>query len=180
MADTEFTSSYVLTDAILETFIGANPKAAAVALKAASASTQLWYCQEATRSIDRLPLQGYKLTSSQARQFPRKYDPSYPISWSPWGNIVTEDAYGYIYMSTSVPQDVIDACCEEAIAIYAFGSDTDNIDREAMKDNGVQNYNLGGVYSENLKSSFNDLRGLRSREAYKLLEKYIENSVCCR
>ena len=38
MADTEFSGSYVLTDAILVTYLTNDPRAAAIALKAAAAS----------------------------------------------------------------------------------------------------------------------------------------------
>jgi len=181
MTDTSFTDSYVLTDAILEAYLGANPKAAAIALKALAVASQEWYCREATRIIDALPLQGYKLLSSQDRQFPRKYAPSYPLSWSPWGSMVTEDAYGYIYMSSSVPQDVIDACCDEAVSLYVFYSDADKLERQDLIDAGVQSTSLGGQISETFGSSRIDrYHGLHSKKAYQLLEKYIENSVCVR
>ena len=51
MVDTEFADSYIETDTILEALIGADPRAAAVALKALAAASQEWYCQEATRRI---------------------------------------------------------------------------------------------------------------------------------
>jgi len=51
MVDTPFTDIYIETDAELEALIGADPRAAAVALKALAAAAQEWYCQEATRRI---------------------------------------------------------------------------------------------------------------------------------
>ena len=176
MTDTTFTNSYIETDAILEAYIGADPRASAIALKALAAANQEWYCQRATSIIDRFVFQGIKLLSTQAREFPRKYtiadDQEYP-----WGAMnVLVDAYGYAYISTDVPTDVINACCEEAIALYAFYADSDNVDREAMINQGVQNYNLGGVYSETLKSSLYQQTGLRSPEAQALLEPYLENA----
>jgi len=60
MVDTPFTDSYIETDAELEALIGADPRASAIALKALAAASQEWYCQEATRRIDSLPLRGTK------------------------------------------------------------------------------------------------------------------------
>lgn len=81
MTDTTFSDSYIETDAILEAMIGANPSASAVALKALAAASQAWYCQEATRHIDRLTLAGQKYDTDiiagvavQALQFPRIID----------------------------------------------------------------------------------------------------------
>ena len=48
------TASYV-SIAELEAYIGADPRTAAIALKAAADATQLWYCQRATRIIDAIP-----------------------------------------------------------------------------------------------------------------------------
>ena len=45
-----------------------------------------------------------------------------------------------------------------------------------MKDQGVQNYNLGGVYSETLARSNFDRFGMYSKEAYNLISKYVDNS----
>ena len=81
MVDTPFTDSYIESDAELETLIGADPRAAAVALKALAAASQEWYCQEATRHIDQLPLRGTKYdidvvagVPDQPRAFPRIID----------------------------------------------------------------------------------------------------------
>jgi len=53
MVDTPFTDIYIETDAELEALIGADPRAAAVALKALAAAAQEWYCQE-EREVRRL------------------------------------------------------------------------------------------------------------------------------
>jgi hypothetical protein len=73
-----------------------------------------------------------------------------------------------------VPQNVLDACCEEALAIYLFLADTDRSERKTMKEDGVKSYSLGGDYSETLGGSNSDKHyGLHSTEAYNLLSKYI-------
>lgn len=166
---TEFTNSYVVTDTILEAYIGANPKTEAVALKALVAASQEWYCQEATRKIDALPLQGYKILSTQTLQFPRKYEPSEFAS--PWGSLMIEDAYGYIYESLDVPTDVINACCEEAIAIYGAGASGG---RQALQAQGVQSYSIGGKLQETFAPGAKDMNGgLKSSAAYSYLMKYL-------
>lgn len=170
MVDTSFSGSYILTDAILEAYIGADPRAAAIALKALAAASQEWYCQRATKAIDALSFKGqtyYDIgtgENEQERQFPRWID----------GQAYAETDSGD---GAEVPQEVIDACCEEAIALYAFYSDSDRTDRKTMKDDGVQNYNLGGVYSEALGKSHLDKHGLMSSEARRLLSGYLSGSV---
>lgn len=173
MTDTTFSDSYIETDAELETLIGSDPRAAAVALKALAAASQAWYCQKATQAIDRLPFQGWKAASGQALQFPRKFQLD-PEQDNPWGAIVTLDSYGY-YAQSAVPAEVLAACVEEAIALYAFLNDSDRVDRDAMKRDGVKQYNLGGVYSEGF-GPVEDQGKLRSEEAYLLLEPWIEKA----
>ncbi len=173
MADTTFTNSYITTDALLETAIGADPRAAAIALKALAAASQEWYCQKATEALDKIAFQGLKKTSSQARQFPRKFVLD-PEQENPWGETVTLDTYGY-YAQAAVPAEVEKACVEEAIALYAFYADTDNTDRQSMRDQGVQSYSLGGVYSESFGAA-PDYAGLKSKAAYELIRDWIENA----
>ena len=170
MPDTSFINSYVLTDAVLEAYIGADPRAAAIALKALAAANQEWYCQRATKIIDGLSLKGrtyYDIgegTDEQQRQFPR------------WIDHVAHD-YDDENGVAQVPQAVIDACCEEAIALYAFYADSDRTDRKTMAEDGVQNYNLGGVYSETLGKSHAVKHSLMSSEAKRLLAGYIAGAV---
>ncbi len=124
-----------------------------------------WYLKRATAAIDALPLRGrkYSLDGAQERQFPRQYREGYDR------NELTGAA--------EVPQNVLDACCEEALALYLFYADSDRTDRKTMKEDGVQNYNLGGVYSEALGISNADKHyGLLSSEAYRLLAKHIARS----
>ena len=174
---TDFTSSYVLSDTILEAYIGNDPRAAAIALKALAATSQEWYCQKATKAIDALNYQGYKLNETQDRQFPRKYQiPDDEIY--PYGTVnILVDAYGFGYLSIDPPKDIIDACCEEAIAIYAFNTTSSNTDRENLRLQGVQSFSMGGIYSETLTNpTKNQNYGIRSQDAYDLLEQYIESA----
>jgi hypothetical protein len=138
---------------------------------AATDSDKTKALQMATKAIDAIPYSGYKLLSDQAREFPRKYVPTESVN--PWGATFIADPYGYIYESANVPQPVLDACCLEAIALLTFYADSDNIDRKAMKDQGVKSYSLGGVYSESLDVSTSDwMHGMKSPDAHKLLVQY--------
>lgn len=168
---TDFTGSYVLTDTVLEAAIGADPRTAAIALKAAAAATQAWYCQRATQNIDRLPFQGWKKLSSQALQFPRKFQLD-PEQDNPWGESVSLDSYGY-YAQSAVPAEVISACVEEAIALYEHYSDSERTSRQALQADGVKSFSLGGGYSESF-GSISTKGDMKSRDAYLLLEGWIE------
>jgi hypothetical protein len=166
LADTSFSDSYVLTDAIIEAYLTDDPRAAAIALKAASASAQAWYCKEATRTIDALPLRGrkYQRDGTQDRQFPREYQT--PDGWWP----DTNEADG----SVEVPQAVIDACCEEAIAIY--DRETTSADRKTRSDlirQGVVSVTYSTTSESYAAGTADRLKGLESKRAYDLLAKYI-------
>lgn len=170
MTDTEFDDSYVLTDAILETYLTNDPRAAAIALKTAAASTQAWYCKEATRTIDALPLRGrkYQRDGTQTRQFPREYQT--PDGWWP----DTNESDG----SVEVPQDVIDACCEEAIAIYDREStSTDRKTRSDLIRQGVTHVTYSTTSESYAIGAADRLKGLESKRAYDLLAKYILRSA---
>ena len=160
MVDTTFTDSYITTDAILEAMIGSDLRAAAVALKAAAATAQAWYCQEATRRIDSLPLRGTKYEYDQALEFPRIID----------GVVV-----GNSDQDAEVPDAVKRGCLEEAIAILAAGSSGG---RQALQDQGVASYQIPGIISETFRPGVTNARyGLRSPDAYRLLSRYIARSV---
>lgn len=172
MVDTEFSDSYIETDAELEALIGADPRASAVALTALAAASQEWYCQEATRHIDQLPLRGTKYDNDivagvpdQPRAFPRIID-GLTLDW----NSGTSLAF--------VPADVKRACVEEAIAIYAEQS-AGGTSRASLQEAGVASYQIPGIISETFRSGSSRERqnGLQSAAAYRLLSRYIARSV---
>lgn len=164
---TEFPNSYIASDTILEAMIGDNQMTAAVALKAASTSSQAWFCQEATRHIDALPLRGRKydleITAGipdQLLEFPRIID-GITIDW----NNSTNEAI--------VPADVKQACLEEAIAIIEAGSGG----RRALQEQGVQSFSLGrGELSETFVPGVGRSI-LLSRRAYDYMCRYIGAAV---
>lgn len=135
MVDTTFTDSYITTDAILEAMIGSDLRAAAVALKAAAATAQAWYCQEATRRIDSMILRGQKYDSDQALEFPRIID----------GVVVGDEDQAAV-----VPDLVKRACLEEAMAIIGAGSSGG---RQALQAQGVASYQIPGIISESFSAA---------------------------
>jgi hypothetical protein len=157
MADTPVTDSYIETIEDAEAYFSGNPRATAfLALDDIS-----WYLKEATKIIDRLPLRGrkYLLDGSQERQFPREYRDGYDM------NELTGVA--------EVPQNVLDACCEEALAIYSQGVSG----RRVMQEQGVKSFSLGGKLAETFADGAADkYHGLLSADAYRLISKHIARS----
>ena len=156
MVDTPFTDSYIESDAELEALIGtADPRAAAIALKALAAASQEWYCQEATRRIDALPLRG------------TKYDiDGTACDWNSSTSLAI------------VPPDIKRACMEEAIALYAEQS-AGGTSRASLQEAGVASYQIPGIISETFRpgSGSASQMGLKSSSSYRLLSKYIARSV---
>ena len=172
MVDTPFSDSYIESDVELEALIGADPRAAAVALKALAAASQEWYCQEATRRIDQLPLRGTKYdpditagVPDQPRAFPRIIDGT-ACDWNSSTSLAI------------VPSDVVRACMEEAIALYAEQS-TGGTSRASLQEAGVASYQIPGIISETFRPSAGSASqmGLKSSSSYRLLSKYIARSV---
>jgi hypothetical protein len=175
MTDISFSDSYVLTDAILEAYLSNDPRAEAIALKAAAATSQAWYCQKATKTIDSLPLRGrrYMQDGSQVRQFPRAYRTD-----SGWIPDHTDAGL------PAVPQAVIDACCEEALSLYDIYSTPDRLERHKLQKEGVISASYSGTsesYSSSpsgaISGSANRFSGLMSKEAFDLLKRYIARSA---
>jgi len=122
-----------------------------------------WYLQEATRHIDDLPLAGIKYEYDQDRAFPRYID-----------DMVVGDAD----QNAVVPDLVIRACMEEAIAIYAEQA-AGGTSRSTLQEAGVASYQIPGIISETFRpgSGSASQMGLQSSSSYRLLSKYIARSV---
>lgn len=102
----------------------------------------------ATRRIDDLGLSGRKAVSTQTNEFPRIY--------------VKPD--GVEYEQAVVPEEVKQACCEEALAILKYG----NTIRYKLKSEGVKSYN-DGKFSESLSE---EIPQLLSADARRIMKKY--------
>ena len=171
MVDTTFSNSYIETDAELEALIGANPKAAAIALKAAAAATQEWYCQEATRRIDQLTLRGQKYDTDivagvavQPLQFPRIID-GVTCDWNDSTDLPI------------VPDTVKRACLLEAIALYAENSSTAATKRAELQEQGVKSYTNGKLSETYGPRGGGNSYGIQSPAAWRILSKYIARMV---
>jgi len=138
----------------------------------ASDADQTKALQMATAAIDKIPWQGYVQLTTQARAWPRKYHPTDSIN--PWGELLSEDPWGYIFSSASVPQIVLDACCLEALALLKFYADDDWQERHDKQSQGVSSASNPSGSESYLAGTTTARYGLKSQEAYDLLSPYIE------
>lgn len=162
MVDTDFPDSYIATDDELETLIGADTRASAIALKALVAASQAWYCQEATRRIDQMPLRGKKYdrgvtagVPDQLLEFPRVID----------GRVVN---YNSTTNAAIVPTDVKRACLEEAIAIF----EEPTMGKRTLQEQGVNHYFLGGNRAETFVQGAGTT-SLQSARARIIMRRYM-------
>jgi hypothetical protein len=155
------TGSYV-DAAEAETYFENNPRA----ITFLDSEYLEWYLQEATRHIDQLRLRGDKYDSTQDRAFPRVID----------GIIVGDSDQNVV-----VPDDVLRACMEEAIALYAYYASTSEQKRASLQAQGVKSYSIGDL-SETYgpSTTTGPMQGLKSSAAYRLLSRYIAHSVTVR
>jgi len=154
--------SYVAEATALEYFAD-DPRA--TAFISLDSTVMAWYLARATKVIDALPLRGVKYLTdgTQDHQFPRQYREGYDM------DELTGEA--------EVPQQVKDACCEEALALYLEQAGG-GASRAALQEAGVQSYQIPGILSETFRAGAGSGRfGLRSADAYRLLSRYIARSV---
>lgn len=164
--------SYILTIADLETRLSSDPRPSAIGLLAASDATQTWYLQKATAIIDSLYLKGstYYLIGTgagyQARQFPRIIN----------GRVNNWD---YVGNAELVPEEVMKATVEEAIALYDLHvSSPGDKKRRKLQDQGVKSFSLGKLSETygNISTSAK-WKGLHSQEAYDFMKQFIAGAV---
>lgn len=126
----------------------------------------------ASKKIDRQPLKGKKVDVNQAMEFPRMLYSYEPMHYGEYNINISTKQYNYgpgWYIQDSVPQEVLDAVCEEALALLQIG----NSKRIDLQKQGVRAFNMGGM-SETLSGS--TIR-LLSQEAKELLLPYIGGGV---
>ncbi|MDD3921340.1 MAG: hypothetical protein PHO41_09245 [Eubacteriales bacterium] len=126
----------------------------------------------ATRKIDRLTLTGAKKLATQALEFPRAYvyDTRY-TSDNQTIAALTDEGW---YTETDVPQAVLDAVCEEALALLQSGNDS----RRKLQRAGVKSYSLGSLSETFADSAIaGKSKGLLSDEAKALMKPYIAGAV---
>jgi hypothetical protein len=173
LTGTAVTDSYIATteeaDAVLAKRLGT------AAWTASTSATKIAALQQATSVIDALTFAGVTQSSTQARQFPRKHLVDI-TEFSPWSNLVVLDIYGYYSESATVPDKVILACALEALALIQYYDNANVVNEQELIDKGVKSFSLGKLsmtFGESTASTY----GLKSIEAYRLLQDYIENSV---
>jgi len=147
MAETETTitvgeNSYINIDGADEYFSG---RLHAESWGQADDSTKEKALKQATKIIDRQRLNGRKTNPSQPLAFPR-------------------------YPDAETPQNVKEACCEEALAILESG----NSQRRKLQQEGVQSFSLGNM-SETYAPGAG--KGILSQEAKELLQPWLLGGV---
>ncbi len=162
------TNSYV-TVVDCTTYLGNRLYTAAYT--AASADEKSQAVIMATRKIDRLLLKGRKYVDTQSLMFPRCYtvDPRAVFSFQ--ANIPLTWGDGW-YCETAVPTAIINATCEEALAILTNG---DPADRAKMQRQGVTSFTLGNLsetYGTTNGTAATATKGLLSQEAADLLRPF--------
>ena len=176
MTETEVSDSYIGTVEAADLIFAKRLDVAS--WTAASSADKAKALQIATATIDSQTYTGLKYLSTQARQFPRKYPRDPEVTSDPWGGVINYDSYGYVYESTDVPDEVLLACALEALALidYYSSSSTNPIDEADLIAKGVKSFSLGKL-SMSFGGSFALQSGFRSKEAFDILNKYVECSV---
>jgi hypothetical protein len=107
---------------------------------AATSAQQAAALIEASDSIDSLPLKGCKYADdiTQPRAFPRWPDLAGQAVGGDETDFQSEIAY------STVPQEVLDACCLEALEILKQGSSG----RMTLREQGVKSFSIGGKLQE--------------------------------
>jgi hypothetical protein len=142
----------------------------------------------ATRAIDRQPLMGRKKSFDtdandnplQALEFPRAYSYQIHDIWRGWFKTAIEDEFETLYVEgasmwadVNVPQSVLDATCEEALALLAFGGDA----RMNLRKAGVTQYRLGRNLQETYDPTIGSGRRLLSIEAREIMTPWLAGAV---
>jgi hypothetical protein len=133
-----------------------------------------WYLQRATKAIDAMPLAGLTYyiynrnttidSDEQSLAFPRVIDGKIH-DWN-------EDTILPI-----VPQNVKDACCEEALALYLFYADDDAQERYDRQEQGVSSASNPAGSESYQVGTVRKRKGLHSVAAYDLMKCYLAGSV---
>lgn len=147
----------------------------------------------ATRAIDRQIIKGRKKDADQLLAFPRCYtptvmqaiilyhSPNVPAIAQVYDGPLDQDktfipALATFVCEAAVPQAVLDATCEEALARLAIG----NSERRKMQLEGVTSYRLGALaeqYATGKTGRSAIPKGLMSQEARELMRPYLGGVV---
>ena len=147
---------------------------------AASADDQAKALIMATKTLDRLLLRGRKKLDDQVLEFPRCYFSLAAIAGTRFPILEDYSVLNGWYCELSTPQRVLDAVCEEALALLTSGNDP----RRAIQRAGVKSYRLGSLSETFADGAIavgtSSKQGLISDEAKALMRPYIAGAVAIR
>ena len=136
-----------------------------IAAWTAGSASQAAALVEASDHIDALPLKGCKYADnvSQSRAFPRYPDRA--------GQAIGGDETTFQSDYSAVPQEVLDACCLEALAILQWGSSW----RRKNQEQGVTQVQLGS--GSGLSESYDSCSKLLSKKATAKMQGWLAGMV---
>ena len=171
MTDTPITNCYLTTRELALAYFSGDPRALEFV---ATPATMDWYLKRATKAIDAMPLAGLTYyiynrnttidTDEQSLAFPRVI----------CGKIHEWDDDTGLPI---VPQNVKDACCEEALALYELYTSSGDSNRLKLQTQGVASFSLGDLSETFVPAAATKKKGMRSQEAYDLMKGYLAGSV---
>ena len=132
----------------------------------------------ATRAIDRHNIIGVPKDNTQLLQFPRRYPFQLHSLWKTWyGKYIEKNEWTPVYLEAmswwveeNVPSLVIDAVCEEALALLERGGTS----RLRLQRSGVRSMGIGGASESYAPGSG---KGLLSQEAKEIMRRYFVTGV---
>jgi hypothetical protein len=171
MTDTPITNCYISTRELALAYFAGDPRAAAFI---ATPANMDWYLKRATKAIDAMQLAGLTYyiynrnttidTDEQSLAFPRVIN-GLVHEWN--------DDTGL----PIVPQNVKDACCEEALALYDFYADDDAQERYDRQEQGVSSASNPSGSESYQAGTIAKRRGLHSVAAYDRMKVYLAGAV---
>jgi hypothetical protein len=141
----------------------------------------------AEKAIDALPFQGVRYEPrylwngsqrdinndgvTQVNEFPRFIGTYGAGKGFVWNGYVAEWDYGT--QKAVVPHEIRDANIYEALALYEFNNDPDLPLRRKLQDSGVASVGFGGSSESYILGANRVNMGLKSRNAYQSLRRYL-------
>lgn len=131
----------------------------------ASSQDQIKALVQATRNIDRFRFIGRRNAPTQALKFPRAY---------PW-HLRNYDQF--VDLAVAIPEDVANACCEEALSILQNVAMGGVGDRQILQSEGVKSYQVGNLTETFAAGAVNPADPPICPTAKALLNKWISRTA---
>lgn len=132
---------------------------------------------QATRNVEALRFKGRKKTTTQTLSFPRCYYRDDRHAFTPSETRFAEPVYPRMICEDAVPQTVIDAVCEEALALLDAANDTTATARAKAQAQGVTSWKADDVSETYARAAPGRLN---SSTARALLTPYVVGAVSVR